>query len=102
MSNVTNIADRRGNRLTNPNCQHGRTYMVLRDSDAWLHLHEIRQAILERFGTMDSEPAISARIREIRREDGVNIASHEVPGGRSKAHVYKWFPPHDDGGKGAA
>ncbi|MGM0783872.1 MAG: hypothetical protein ACQEUM_07155 [Pseudomonadota bacterium] len=88
MSNVTELKPRT-RRLDNPESQLGRTYLVLRDANYWLQLHEIGDAILVRFNRMDSHAGISARIRELRGL-GVTIVSREVPGkGSARPHEYK-------------
>ncbi|WP_043530434.1 hypothetical protein [Litchfieldella xinjiangensis] len=77
------------NRLENPESQLGRVHLVLRDATYWLQLHEIGEAILQRFGRMDSHAAISARIRELRGL-GITIVSREVSGpGSARPHEYK-------------
>lgn len=88
MSNVTALR-RTPRRLDNPAGQIGRVYLVLRDADYWLQLHEIGDAILARFNRMDSHAAISARIRELRGL-GQTIVSREVPGpGAARPHEYR-------------
>ena len=88
MSNVTPLR-RTPRRLDNPESQLGRTYLVLRDADYWLQLHEIGESILSRFGRMDSHAGISARIRELRGM-GQTIVSREVPGpGTARPHEYR-------------
>ncbi|MDR5867949.1 hypothetical protein [Halomonas koreensis] len=102
MSNVTALAPRRGRRLDNPHSQLGRTYLVLRDAAGWLQLHEIADAILERFGQQDSHAAISARIRELRGY-GQTIASQEVPGDAgTRPHEYRLYVVEGGGSGGAA
>ncbi len=102
MGTVTTLAPRRGRRLDNPNSQLGRTYLVLRDAEAWLQLHEIADAILDRFGQQDSHAAISARIRELRGY-GQTIASQEVPGsGGTRPHQYRMYGAQGAGPGGAA
>jgi len=89
MSNVTSITRHQPRRLDNPESQLGRTFMVLRDADYWLQLHEIGDAILARFNRMDSHAGISARIRELRGM-GQTIVSREVPGpGTARPHEYR-------------
>lgn len=51
-----------------------------------LMLHEIQTAIERSYGTMHSECALSARIRELRRKYGYDIRSK--PRGKSNAHEY--------------
>lgn len=46
--------------------QYARVQKVLESTPAPLALHEIHEAIRIQFGVLDSEAAISARIREIR------------------------------------
>lgn len=46
--------------------QYARVQKVLESTKAPLALHEIHEAIRIQFGVLDSEAAISARIREIR------------------------------------
>ncbi|MBH8578771.1 hypothetical protein [Bisbaumannia pacifica] len=88
MGTVTELR-RRDRRLDNPESQLGRVYLVLRDADYWLQLHEIGEAILARFERMDSHAAISARIRQLRGY-GKTIASREVSGpGRARPHEYR-------------
>lgn len=90
MGTVTKMAPRqgRGRRLDNPNSQLGRVYLVLRDATRWLQLHEIDNAIVERFGRHDCHAAISARIRELRGY-GQTIASRELPGHGTRPHEYR-------------
>lgn len=63
---------------------------VLLSENRPLYLHEIRQAIVDRFGEWHSESAISARIRDSVRpsllKQGVSIVS-KAPKGKS-AHRY--------------
>lgn len=100
MSNVTELR-RTPRRLDNPNSQLGRVYLVMRDAEDWLQLHEIGDAILERFDRADSHAAISARIRELRGH-GVQIASREKPGGIGmRPHQYLMMSAQG-GGDGAA
>ncbi|MDY7116577.1 hypothetical protein RAN53_09460 [Halomonas sp. SSL-5] len=88
MSNVTPLR-RTPRRLDNPESQLGRTYLVLRDAEYWLQLHEIGESILSRFNRMDSHAGISARIRELRAM-GQTIVSREVPGpGAARPHEYR-------------
>lgn len=47
--------------------QYARVEEVLRTTVCPLALHQIHQAIRMRYGVLDSEAAISARIREIRQ-----------------------------------
>ncbi|MFG6159651.1 hypothetical protein ACGTNG_12665 [Halomonas sp. 1390] len=102
MGTVTSLAPRRGRRLDNPEGQLGRTYLVLRDAEGWLQLHEIGAEILERFGRMDSHAAISARIRELRGY-GVTIANQEAPGpGGTRPHEYRMYDAGSAGPGGAA
>ncbi|RKQ97124.1 hypothetical protein C7446_2543 [Kushneria sinocarnis] len=63
---MTTATATRRHRLDNANSQLSRTFIVLRDADRWLVLHEIAEAILERFDKLDSHAAISARIRDLR------------------------------------
>lgn len=102
MGTVTHLAPRRGRRLDNPHSQLGRTYLVLRDAAGWLQLHEIADAIRERFGQQDSHAAVSARIRELRGY-GVTIASREAPGpGGTRPHQYRMYAAQGAGPGGAA
>lgn len=88
MGTVTELK-RRPRRLDNPETQLGRVYLVLRDASYWLQLHEIGDAILSRFGRMDSHAGISARIRELRGH-GQTIVSREKAGpGTARPHEYR-------------
>ena len=101
MTNVTPIHRHQPRRLDNPESQLGRTYLVLRDADYWLQLHEIGEAILARFERMDSHAGISARIRELRHQ-GQTIVSREVKGpGITRPHEYRMLSDWDDGGSAA-
>lgn len=101
MGNVTELK-RRPRRLDNPESQLGRTYLVLRDADTWLQLHEIGEAILARFERMDSHAGISARIRQLRGM-GQTIVSREVKGpGITRPHEYRMLADWGEGPGGAA
>ena len=52
--------------LRDPSCQRGRVFLVMEDAATWLQLHEIAAEIRRRFGVIDSEAAISARLRDLR------------------------------------
>ncbi|MDV6318778.1 hypothetical protein [Chromohalobacter sp. HP20-39] len=102
MGTVTELTPRRNRRLDNPKSQLGRVYLVMRDAPGWLQLHEIGDAILERFERMDSHAAISARIRELRGH-GVTIASREKPGAvGTRPHQYLMMSGSGDDSGGAA
>lgn len=95
MNNVTRMPATR--RIDNPDSQLGRVYLVLRDADYWLQLHEIGDSILSRFQQMDSHAGISARIRELRGL-GQTIVSREVSGpGSARPHEYKLLSGWDGG-----
>ncbi len=61
--------------------QYARVEAVLRKTGKPLALHEIHDEILTRYGVLDSEAAISARIREIRQalEKSGGGTVHSVP-----------------------
>ena len=100
MSNVTELR-RKPRRLDNPEGQLGRVFLVLRDADYWLQLHEIGDAILARFQRRDNHAAISARIRELRGL-GQTIVSREVKGpGNTRPHEYRMMADWNDGGTAA-
>lgn len=100
MGTVTELK-RRPRRLDNPESQLGRTYLVLRDAEGWLQLHEIGAEILARFNRMDSHAGISARIRELRHQ-GQTIVSREVKWpGATRPHEYRLITGWD-GEDGAA
>lgn len=90
MGTVTSLNQRRTlRRLDNPESQLGRVYLVLRDAGHWMQLHEIGDAILQRFERMDSHAGISARIRELRGM-GQTIVSRGVAGpGSARPHAYR-------------
>ncbi|TVU73525.1 hypothetical protein [Cobetia crustatorum] len=73
--------------LDNPASQLGRTYLALSESRSWLMLHELAAEILARFDRLDSEAAISARLRDLRRHHGVRVESRRRGG--SAAHEYR-------------
>lgn len=99
MTTITQLQPRT-RRLDNPKAQLGRVYLVLRDADYWLQLHEIGDTILDRFGVQDSHAAVSARLRELRRY-GQTIASREVAGkGGTRPHEYRMMTAW--GGEGGA
>lgn len=64
--------------------QYTRVEQVLRDTSKPLALHEVHEHIRLRFGVLDSEAAISARIREIRQaleaSGGGSVHSEGVQG----------------------
>lgn len=96
MGTITELR-RTPRRLDNPESQLGRVYLVLRDADYWLQLHEIGDSILARFRRMDSHAGISARIRELRGL-GQTIVSREVPGpGSARPHEYRLVLDWDGG-----
>ncbi len=70
-----------------PTSQLGRTYLALSNADAWLMLHELAAEIRQRYHHMDSEAAISARLRDLRRHHGIDIESRRR--GDSPAHEYR-------------
>lgn len=72
--------------LDNPASQLGRTYLALAASGSWLMLHELAAEIRARFDTIDSEAAISARLRDLRRHHGLKVESRRR--GNSAAHEY--------------
>lgn len=101
MATVTDIKTRRIRRLDNPHNQLGRVYLVLRDADEWLQLHQIGNEILERFELVDSHAAISARIRDL-RHFGQVIAHREVAApGNARPHEYRLMMGRGDGGEAA-
>lgn len=71
--------------------QYDRVKQVLQDTEKPLALHTIHSDIYRRFGVMDSEAAISARIREIRydleQSGGGSVYSERVP--EKAYHRYK-------------
>jgi hypothetical protein len=73
--------------LDNPASQLGRTYLALSESRSWLMLHELAAEIRKRFDRLDSEAAISARLRDLRRHHGVRVESRRRGG--SAAHEYR-------------
>lgn len=73
--------------LDNPASQLGRTYLALSESRSWLMLHELAAEIRKRFDRLDSEAAISARLRDLRRHHGVRVESRRR--GESAAHEYR-------------
>jgi len=73
--------------LDNPACQLGRTYLALSESRSWLMLHELAAEIRKRFDRLDSEAAISARLRDLRRQHGLIVESRRR--GDSAAHEYR-------------
>ncbi|QJQ93936.1 MULTISPECIES: hypothetical protein [Halomonadaceae] len=100
MGTVTELR-RSTRRLNNPESQLGRVHLVLRDATRWLQLHQISEAILARFGKMDSHAAISARIREL-RANGKIIVRREVAGhGNTRPCEYKLIEGHTEGGDAA-
>lgn len=66
--------------------QAGRVLHVMLDEN-WHTLYEIHSLSLQRTGTMDSESAISARLRDLRNHHGLNIISRRRR--PSQAHEYK-------------
>ena len=89
MGTVTKLTPRRGRCIDNPATQIGRVYLVMSDATYWMQLHEIGDAILARFGQMDSHAGISARIREL-RSLGQTVVSREVKGpGTARPHEYR-------------
>lgn len=67
--------------------QYARVKAVLQKARKPLALHEIRERILRQFKHMDAETAISARIRDIRRDlelEGQTVMSRRA--GIGKAH----------------
>lgn len=100
MNNVTRM--RAARRIDNPDSQIGRVYLVLSEATYWLQLHEIGEAILARFGQMDSHAGISARIRELRGL-GQTIVSREKPGpGSARPHEYRLMSAWGGGDGGSA
>ncbi|NHH86543.1 hypothetical protein [Cobetia sp. MB87] len=73
--------------LDNPACQLGRTYLALSESRSWLMLNELAAEIRKRFDRLDSEAAISARLRDLRRQHGLIVESRRR--GDSAAHEYR-------------
>ncbi|MDA5562794.1 hypothetical protein PJK54_03830 [Cobetia sp. MMG027] len=73
--------------LDNPASQLGRTYLALSESRSWLMLHELAAEIRKRFDRLDSEAAISARLRDLRRQHGLIVESRRR--GDSAAHEYR-------------
>ena len=73
--------------LDNPASQLGRTYLALSAASSWLMLHELADEIRGRFDKMDSEAAISARLRDLRRHHGLRVESRRR--GDSAAHEYR-------------
>lgn len=70
--------------------QYARVKSVLEEADKPLSLFQIRRRIRESFNRIDSECAISARIREVRHDlltEGKTIASERVGAGKHY-HVY--------------
>lgn len=61
--------------------QYARVEAVLRETSEPLALHQIHEAIRMKYGLLDSEAAISARIREIRQalEKSGGGTVHSVP-----------------------
>lgn len=59
--------------LADASKQRGRVYIVMRDAVAWLQLHEIAAEIRRHFGVIDSEAAISARLRDLRNLHGQTV-----------------------------
>lgn len=101
MGEVTELRSR-PRRLDNPESQIGRVFLVLRDADYWLQLHEIGEAINARFNRMDSHAGISARIRELRGL-GQTIVSREVAGpGTARPHEYRMMAAWGGDGGSAA
>lgn len=71
--------------LLNCKSQGGRVlHIMLRGQ--WLTLWEIHEAIKRDLGRMDSEAAISARLRDLRNQFGITIVSR--PRKPSQAHEY--------------
>lgn len=66
--------------------QAGRVLHVMLDEN-WHTLWEIHSLSLQRTGTMDSESAISARLRDLRNQYGLTIISR--PRRPSQAHEYR-------------
>ena len=101
MGTVTKLPQRAGKRLDNANCQKGRVFMVLRDATYWMQLHEIGEAIRDRFEVMDSHAAISARIRQLRGLGVVIISrEHNPQRGTTRPHEYRMLS--SDGDQGGA
>lgn len=76
--------------LDNPSSQLGRTYLALSNAGDWMILHELAAEIRGRFNTLDSEAAISARLRDLRRHHDLKVASRRR--GKSAAHEYRLLP----------
>lgn len=85
MTTTTSTKKRRT--LATHTTQQGRTYLVMRDASQWMQLHEIAATIRERFGVIDSEAAISARLRDLRRHWGKTVMRKRREG--SKADEYR-------------
>ena len=66
--------------------QSGRVLHAMLD-EQWHTLWEIHNLSLSRTGTMDSESAISARLRDLRNIHGLTVVSR--PRRPSQAHEYK-------------
>lgn len=79
-SNLTRVQN-----LLNCASQGGRVlHIMLRGK--WLTLWEVHEAIKTDLGCMDSEAAISARLRDLRNQFGITIISR--PRKPSSAHEY--------------
>lgn len=66
--------------LADTSTQRGRVFVVMRDADQWLQLHEIATEIRRRFWRIDSEAAISARLRDLRNLYDQVVMKHARPG----------------------
>ncbi|MHB0775406.1 hypothetical protein [Halomonas sp. WWR20] len=106
MGTVTQMRPHRAAEHLDAGTQLGRTYLVLRDATYWMQLHEIAESIKARFEVVDSHAAVSARVRDLRSQCGLQILRRRRQG--STADEYRLVsgyapqPPQGDMFGGAA